>query len=35
MVGLDDMAYQLLEDAFLVFSPRDSLETCVSEVEVN
>ena len=34
MVGLDDMAYRLLEAAVLVFPLGDSLETRVSEVEV-
>ena len=34
MTGLDDVAYQLLEVAFLVFPLGDSLETRVSEVEV-
>ena len=34
MAGLDDMAYRLLEAAFLVFPLGDSLEIRVSEVEV-
>lgn len=35
MVGLDDMAYRLLEAAFLVFPLGDSLETRTLEVEVD
>ena len=34
MAGLYDMAYRLLEVAFLVFPLGDSLETHVLEVEV-